>query len=131
MKIFRGVFFLLIFGGGFIFGLIVNYTPKLDIITEVKKSVLDILQYPDSTDFRNVKYYNIRATKDGGSFGYVCGETFRMNPDGLPEGFKRFIVKAYKNPNGINSLSIPVVEGWGEMVMPDQITALWRMYCID
>ncbi len=129
MKMFRGMFVLLIFGGGFIFGLVVNYTPRLDVITEVKRSVLDILKHPDSADFRNVEYNNIRNTKDGGSFGYVCGETFRLNQDGLPEGFKRFIVKVYENTNGINSLSIPIVEGWSEMVMPDQITALWRMYC--
>lgn len=61
--------------------------------------------------------------------GYVCGEVFRYKND-KPDGYKRFIVKAYtRDDDSRMDISIPFVEGGHEILLPDQVNRIWNEKC--
>nr|ELR5110884.1 hypothetical protein [Providencia rettgeri] len=79
---------------------------QLSLVEQVKKNVNDVLAYPQAAEFRNIEYHFARYTADKGKVGYVCGEVYRYKND-KPDGFKRFIVKAYTNDEDRMDISIP------------------------
>ncbi|EKT57327.1 hypothetical protein [Providencia sneebia] len=127
MKIVNVLIIVLLIGSSFLFGIMVNYTPKPDLINQVKYSVIDYLSYPESASFKNIKYNFVRETSDKGELGYVCGEVFRVKDERL-EGYKKFAVKVYNNPNGRMDLSIPLVEGDDSLPL-SVVNSLWNKYC--
>ncbi len=93
---------------------------QLSLVEQVKKNVYDVLAYPQAAKFRNIEYHFSRYTADNGKVGYVCGEVYRYKND-KPDGFKRFIVKAYTNDEGRMDISIPFIDGGHEILLPEQV----------
>lgn len=128
MNFFKIIIAILIFGAAFLLGALYMKPPSLNLVEQVKKNVNDVLAYPQVAEFKNIEYHFSKYTSDNGKVGYVCGEVFRYKGD-KPDGFKRFIIKAYTNDNGRSDISIPFVEGGHEILLPEQVNQIWNEKC--
>ncbi len=129
MNIYKIIIAILIFGAAFLLGALYMKPSQLSLVEQVKKNVNDVLAYPQAAKFQNIAYHFSKHTNDNGKVGYVCGEVFRYKND-KPDGFKRFIVKAYTNDEGRMDISIPFIEGGTEILLPEQVNLIWNKYCL-
>lgn len=119
---------ILIAGGSFLAGVMTNYTPDLDVIKKSERAVEDLLNFPKTVEFKDVKYHIIRETLDHGTLGYVCGQVLVFDAKNSYT-YKRFMVKTYLNKDGRNVVSIPLLDR-DEMEFPlKEFNYLWRKNC--
>ncbi|TCT31522.1 hypothetical protein EC835_10750 [Providencia alcalifaciens] len=119
---------ILIAGGSFLAGVMTNYTPDLDVIKKSERAVEDLLSFPKTVEFKDVKYHVIRETSDRGILGYVCGQVLVFDAKNS-YSYKRFMVKTYLNEDGRNVVSIPLLDR-DEMEFPiEEFNYLWRKNC--
>ncbi|WP_272573283.1 hypothetical protein [Providencia sp. PROV259] len=129
MNFFKAIIAILIFGAAFLLGTLYMKPTQLSLVDQVKKNVNDVLAYPQAAQFKNIEYHFSRYTEDNGKVGYVCGEVFRYKND-KPDGYKRFIVKAYtRDDDSRMDISIPFVEGGHEILLPEQVNRIWNEKC--
>lgn len=119
----------LLIGGSFLAGVLITKTPKPDLYRQVKYSVLDILEYPQSAEFRGIEYFFNKKTRTGGELGYVCGEVFLYKNDLLPAGYKRFVVKVFQTTEGLYYTSFPIIEDGDNAILAERIDDVWVMFC--
>lgn len=119
----------LLIGGSFLAGVLITKAPKSDLSKQVKYSVLDILEYPQSAEFRGLEYFFDKKISTGGELGYMCGEVFLYKNDLLPAGYKRFVVKVFQTTEGLYYTSLPIIEGEDNTILAERIDDAWAMFC--
>lgn len=119
----------LLIGGSFLAGVLITKTPMPDLSEQVKHSVLEILEYPESAEFRGVEYYFSKKIRTGGELGYMCGEVFLYKNDLLPAGYKRFVVKVFQTSEGIYYTSFPIIEDSDNAILAERIDDVWTIFC--
>ncbi|MBG5937381.1 hypothetical protein I5E78_19990 [Providencia stuartii] len=127
-NIFSYLIIALIAGGSFVAGMMANYTLDLDIVKKSQKAVEDFLTFPETAEYKNVHYYEIRQTLDHGILGYVCGEVLVFKSENS-FGYKRFLVKTYMHQDGRNVVSIPLIERSGNIFPNDNFNIIWDQFC--
>ncbi|CAG9421886.1 hypothetical protein NVI2019_GHJFPKLH_02084 [Providencia alcalifaciens] len=126
----RVLVLLLVAGCSYIAGVMteVSSDTKMDAESKIKSAVEDFLIYPSAATYKNVKYHVLNQNEEGDETGYYCGEVFGFE-DGLPSGYKRFIVRLHKNKEGKTVVSIPLVEKVDDIVPVEQFDPIWERYC--
>lgn len=127
-KMFSLLVYTLIAGSAFLAGVMVNYTPDLDIVKKSQAAVEDLLDYPKTVEFKDVKYHEIRETLDHGILGYVCGQVLVFDARNT-YNYHRFIVKTYQQQDGRNIVSIPLLEREGIEFPLDEFNSIWNKNC--
>ncbi|WP_368877299.1 hypothetical protein [Providencia vermicola] len=127
-NIFSYLIIALIAGGSFVGGMMANYTPDLDIVKKSQKAVEDFLPFPETAEYKNVNYYEIRETLDHGILGYVCGEVLIFKSENS-FSYKRFLVKTYMHKDGRNVISIPLIDRSDKIFPSENFNFIWNQFC--
>ncbi|HEM8341413.1 TPA: hypothetical protein U2M54_003551 [Providencia rettgeri] len=128
-KIFNVIIALFLLGAGFVLGLTLSYKDDVNVIERTKRTVLGYLNSPKLESFKDVGYHFDKISHNGGEVGYVCGYVSRHYDFVSEVEFKRFVVKTYIKPDGEINISIPAIDGVGEVFDKSQIDKLWNNYC--
>lgn len=119
---------LLCSGGAFLVGWALNVAPRYPLNVVVERSVKDVMEYPEATQYRNMNTYFAGYTRDGGKIVYVCGEVFRFDK-AQPDDYKPFVVKAYISEQDIVTLSMPVIAFGNDIFTAEQVQKVWDLRC--
>ncbi|MEQ5306589.1 hypothetical protein ABN238_20625 [Providencia rettgeri] len=130
-KIFNFIIALFLLGAGFVLGLTLSYKDDVSVIERTKRTVLGYLNSPKLESFKDVEYHFNKISHNGGEVGYVCGYVSRHYDFVSEVEFKRFVVKVYIKPDGEINISIPAIDGVGEVFDKSQIDKLWNSYCVS